>query len=159
MFWAVLRFQVVFGGIGLLLCFVVHVMSFFAVPPGGGLLLAGLFLALYPIFRGVIFLDSDGMQGSVTWLDQGRRTFWEKVLPNCPNWMRRIVQALQVYALFAILVLAPLAVLKHDPATNPLREPATWRVISAFLMFFYGVAFAYAFSAYCAAKNASGHAA
>lgn len=135
-----LLFVALYAGVGFAICLAIHVISFFAVPPAGEALIGGLGLAVFPPHMVVVSLIMRSIGGPrMIW---GWGEFWDRALPDCPVWMRRIVLALWVYAFLAILFLFATAasVVKSDPTEAQFRGQAFLGGASAVLLLFYGFA-------------------
>jgi hypothetical protein len=136
-----LLFVAVFAGVGFVACLALHVIAFFATPPGGGPLFVGLMFAVFPLHVVVTLLTMRSMGGLR--FNQRWGGFWDRAYPDCPVWMRRVVLALQIYAGLAILFLFTTAtpVGKNNLAAAQFHGRAILAGSSAVLLMFYGYAF------------------
>jgi hypothetical protein len=118
-----------YAACGLVLSFVVNVVSFTTVQVGDNAFFTGLFWGIFPAFFSVILIGSSERKKIPEVADE-EIDYWELAFAGCPRLLKWVFWACFAYAFALGLVLA---------IWQPHAQNVMWRGGSAFCMTFYAM--------------------
>jgi hypothetical protein len=127
---------------GVLACFVLHIMGFYAGPELEKRAIPFLFPAIF-----IVWLPTILLMNSLT-RDFKQRDLWKAALRGCPAWMKTALWTICGYASFAAFLLPFLR------GSNPGASPGGFVIFPAS---FYAISFCVMYSALHVEKIDSGH--
>jgi hypothetical protein len=121
----------VVSAVGVIVCFLLHIGSFFAGPEFGQRLFSKLFIGLFIVWVPTVLLMNRLTR------DFKQRDLWKAALRGCPGWMQRTLWVVWGYVFFAAFILPFLR------GSNPGASPSGFLIFPAV---FYSTSFGVMYS-------------